>query len=127
LWRDVTYDVIVFTQITLLCRQSRLLNQVLKVKMPIDIELLIELYRSEEGLWDRGNANYLNMDVMQVALRRFAGRLGSEVTGGIKKYYFLCCFIRYESVNNAVNCTMNNTAQISIGGSLLQRGNVHSL
>jgi len=25
---------------------------------------------------------------MQAALRRIAGRLGSEVTGGIKKYYF---------------------------------------
>jgi len=43
--------------------------------MPIDIELLIELYRSEEGLWHSGNANYLNMDVMQAALRRIAGRV----------------------------------------------------
>jgi len=85
LWPDVTYDVIVFTKISLLCRKSRLLNQVLKVKMPIDIEPLIKLYRSEEGLWDSGNANYLNMDVMHAALRRIAGRLGSEVTGGIKK------------------------------------------
>jgi len=34
--------------------------QVLKVELPIDIELLIELYRSEEGLCDSGNANYLN-------------------------------------------------------------------
>jgi len=50
--------------------------------MPIDIELLIELYRSEEGLWDSGNANYLNTDVMQAALRRIAGRLGSERTSG---------------------------------------------
>ena len=46
--------------------------------MPVDIELLIELYRSEEGLWDSGNANYLNIDVRQAALRRIAGRLGSE-------------------------------------------------
>jgi len=88
LWPDVTYEVIVFTQIPLLCRKSRLLNHVLKVKMPIDIELLIELHRSEAGLWDSGNANYLHMDVMEAALRRFAVRLGSEVTGGIKKYYF---------------------------------------
>jgi len=51
-------------------------NQVLKVKMPIDIELLIELCK--EGIWDSGNANYLNTDVMQAALRRIAGRLGSE-------------------------------------------------
>jgi len=64
-------------------------NQVLKVKMPIDIELLIELHRSKEGFWDIDNANYLNKDVMQAALRRIAGRLGSEVTGGIKKYYFM--------------------------------------
>jgi len=56
--------------------------------MPIDIELLIELYRSKEGLWDSGYANYLNIDVMQAALRRIADRLGSQVTGGIKKYYF---------------------------------------
>jgi len=34
--------------------------QVFKAKLPIDVELLIELYRSEEGLWDSGNANYLN-------------------------------------------------------------------
>jgi len=58
------------------------------VKIPLDFELLIELYRSKEGLCDSGNANCLNMDVMQVALRRIAGRLGSEVTGGIKKYNF---------------------------------------
>jgi len=56
--------------------------------MPIDIELLIDLYRSEEGLWDSGNANYLNMDVIQAALRRIAGRLASEVTGGIKNTIF---------------------------------------
>jgi len=59
------------------------------VKLPTYIELFIELYRFEEELWDSGNANYLNMDVMQSALRRIAGRLGSEVKGGIKKYYFI--------------------------------------
>jgi Alcohol dehydrogenase transcription factor Myb/SANT-like len=53
--------------------------------MPIDIELLIEVYKSEEGFWDSGNANYLNMDVRQAALRRIAGHLGSNVTGG--EYY----------------------------------------
>jgi len=67
-------------------------NQVIKVKMPIDIELLIELYRSdsEEGLWDSSNANYLNVDVRQAALRHIADRLGSEVTGGIKLKLSVC-------------------------------------
>jgi len=57
--------------------------------MPIDIELLIELPRFEEGLWDSGNANYLNMVVMQAALRRIAGCLGSEVTGGNNSAIFM--------------------------------------
>jgi len=56
--------------------------------MPIDIELLIELFKSEEGLWDSGNANYLNMDVVQAALRRIAYRLGSEVRVVLKSTIF---------------------------------------
>jgi len=51
----------------------------------IDIELHILNYRAEE-VWDSGNTNYVNMDVRQAVLRRIAGRLGTEVTGG--KYYF---------------------------------------
>jgi len=51
------------------------------------------------------------------ALKLIAGgRLGSEVAGGIKSN-ILCCFIRSESVNTAIKCTMNirPTVQISIG------------
>jgi len=123
LWHDVTYDVIVCVYKNTDSLQNYVI-QVLKVKMPIDIELFIELYRSKEGLWDSGNANYLNMDVMQAVLRRIAGRLGSEVTGGIKST-ILCCFIRSEKGNIAIKCTMNITAQIYISA-VLQRGNVHS-
>jgi len=42
--------------------------------MPIDIELLIKLYRSEEGLWDSGNANYLNTDGIEVHRGSFGFR-----------------------------------------------------
>jgi len=63
--------------------------QVLKVKMLIDIELLIELYRSEKGLWDSDNANYLNMDVMQVALRRIAGRMVPKLRVALKSTIFI--------------------------------------
>jgi len=67
----------------ILCRSFK---KFLKMPIVIVIELLIELYRAEEGLWDSSNTDYLNMDVRQAALRRIAGRLGSEVTSG--NYYF---------------------------------------
>jgi len=49
LWLDVTYDVIVCVSKNTDSLQNYVI-QVLKVKLPIDIELLIELYRSEERL-----------------------------------------------------------------------------
>ena len=51
-------------------------------------KLLIELYRSEQSLWDSGHANYLNVDIRQAALRRIAGQLGSGVTN--VKYF---CYV----------------------------------
>ena len=42
-----------------------------------DIEhLIIELYRSERCLWDSSDADYLDADLRQAALRRIATELG---------------------------------------------------
>jgi len=94
--------------------------QILQVKMPIDTELLIELYRSEEGLCDSDNANYLNTDVCrQYLLRRGSFEFGSY--GWYKKVLFLCYFIRSDNVNIAIKSTMNITVQISIGGTTTRK------
>jgi len=83
--------------------------------MPIDVELLLNCIGLKKG-YGIAAMQTIKYGRNAGALRRIAGRLCSEVTGGIKKYYFLCCFISSDSVNIAIKCAMNITAQISFGG-----------
>ena len=47
-----------------------------------DIKNLIELYRLERCLWDSSDADYLDADLRQAALRRIATELGRGTTAG---------------------------------------------
>jgi len=47
-----------------------------------DIENLIELYSLERCLWDSSDADYLDADLRQAALRRIVPELGRGTTAG---------------------------------------------